>query len=90
MDDSVRVFLFNIFSFRVRFRFNVSQKYVSSEFSSTTFSLVDSSNLDIFSFPFLAERIEENDKLLASFLVRLFSGNISVPDFVEELLGKLY
>ena len=68
IEVSVTVFLFKTFSLRVLFLLSVSQKDVSSEFSSTHFNLFDSSNFDIFSFPFLVGRIEENERLLTSFL----------------------
>ena len=83
------VFLFKTLSFSVLFRFSVSQKDVSSEFSSTLFSLGDSSNFDIFSFPFFVGRIEENDKLLVSFLLLLFSASFPIAfSPLAELLKK--
>ena len=67
---SVTVSLFRSLSFKVVFLFKLSQKEVSSEFSSTAFSLRSPSNLEILSFPFLAEMgsKELKVKLLDSFL----------------------
>ena len=67
---SVTVSLFRSLSFKVVFLFKLSQKEVSSEFSSTAFSFRSPSNLEILSFPFLAEMgsKELKVKLLDSFL----------------------
>jgi len=61
---------------KVVFRLRLSQKEVSSEFSSTLFNFLSPSNLDIFNFPFLLPidgRMEENVRLLVNFRGDLFS-----------------